>query len=109
VSYGNCTQAYADGVANIPRTSPSYAKHLDRDGDGVGCDKPPAGFVPRLATAPHAPRTTSATTTHQHVQAAPRLPVTGPGEVGVAGVLLLAAGATAVGLVRRRRTRFTAG
>ncbi|NGO12320.1 LPXTG cell wall anchor domain-containing protein [Streptomyces sp. HC44] len=44
--FKNCTEAYANGVSNIPKGDEHYGKHLDRDGDGVGCDKPPAGFVP---------------------------------------------------------------
>ncbi|WP_030419740.1 MULTISPECIES: excalibur calcium-binding domain-containing protein [unclassified Streptomyces] len=44
--FANCSEAYAHGYANIPANDPHYGKHLDRDNDGVGCDKPPAGFVP---------------------------------------------------------------
>lgn len=44
--FKNCTEAYENGYANIPKGDEHYAKRLDRDGDGVGCDKPPADFVP---------------------------------------------------------------
>ena len=44
--FKNCTEAYKNGHANIPASSPHYGKHLDRDGDGVGCDQPPADFTP---------------------------------------------------------------
>ncbi|MBQ0830242.1 excalibur calcium-binding domain-containing protein [Streptomyces tagetis] len=44
--FANCSEAYAHGYANIPESDSHYGKHLDRDNDGVGCDKPPAGFVP---------------------------------------------------------------
>ncbi|MGY0067174.1 LAETG motif-containing sortase-dependent surface protein [Streptomyces sp. QTS137] len=44
--FKNCPEAYAAGYANIPASSEHYGKHLDRDGDGIGCDNPPAGFVP---------------------------------------------------------------
>lgn len=43
--FKNCTEAYANGEANIPAGDEHYAERLDRDGDGIGCDSPPAGFV----------------------------------------------------------------
>ncbi|MFE0185626.1 excalibur calcium-binding domain-containing protein [Streptomyces olivaceus] len=45
-AFDNCSEAYAAGHSNIPKGSEHYGKHLDRDNDGVGCDNPPAGFVP---------------------------------------------------------------
>ncbi|MGN7940535.1 excalibur calcium-binding domain-containing protein [Metabacillus sp. 22489] len=39
VYYKNCTQAKAAGAAPIHKGEPGYAKHLDRDGDGIGCDR----------------------------------------------------------------------
>ncbi|PWI18543.1 hypothetical protein DI272_33690 [Streptomyces sp. Act143] len=44
--FANCTEAYAAGYANIPVGDEHYGTHLDRDGDGIGCDRPPEGFVP---------------------------------------------------------------
>jgi LPXTG-motif cell wall-anchored protein len=44
--FDNCTEAYAAGHAHILEHSAHYGVHLDRDKDGVGCDKPPADFVP---------------------------------------------------------------
>ncbi|MFJ6069270.1 LAETG motif-containing sortase-dependent surface protein [Streptomyces sp. NPDC093065] len=44
--FKNCTEAYDAGYSNIPKGDEHYGAHLDRDKDGVGCDKPPAGFVP---------------------------------------------------------------
>jgi LPXTG-motif cell wall-anchored protein len=44
--FENCTDAYDNGYSNIPKGDEHYGKHLDRDNDGVGCDQPPAGFVP---------------------------------------------------------------
>jgi hypothetical protein len=39
VYYKNCTAARAAGAAPIYQGSPGYGTHLDRDGDGIGCDK----------------------------------------------------------------------
>lgn len=36
--YGNCDEARAAGAAPVHRGEPGYGRHLDRDGDGVGCD-----------------------------------------------------------------------
>ncbi|MGW5600347.1 LAETG motif-containing sortase-dependent surface protein [Streptomyces rochei] len=44
--FENCTEAYNAGYHNIPKGDEHYGEHLDRDKDGVGCDKPPADFVP---------------------------------------------------------------
>src|SRR5690606_8716824 len=44
--FKNCSEAYAAGYANIPKDDDHYGKHLDRDSDGIGCDQPPADFVP---------------------------------------------------------------
>ncbi|WP_395571495.1 excalibur calcium-binding domain-containing protein [Streptomyces sp. BK79] len=44
--FKNCTEAYEAGYSGIEQGDEHYGEHLDRDRDGVGCDKPPAGFVP---------------------------------------------------------------
>ena len=36
--YKNCDAARADGAAPVHRNDPGYGRHLDRDGDGVGCE-----------------------------------------------------------------------
>lgn len=38
VSYANCTEARQAGAAPVRQGDPGYGKHLDRDGDGVGCE-----------------------------------------------------------------------
>jgi Excalibur calcium-binding domain len=38
VYYKNCAAVRAAGADPIRRGDPGYAKHLDRDGDGVGCE-----------------------------------------------------------------------
>jgi len=37
-SYPNCAAARAAGAAPVRAGQPGYGKHLDRDGDGVGCE-----------------------------------------------------------------------
>ncbi|WP_105034636.1 GmrSD restriction endonuclease domain-containing protein [Cryobacterium aureum] len=36
--YENCTAARAAGAAPVHSGDPGYGRHLDRDGDGVGCE-----------------------------------------------------------------------
>ena len=36
--YANCSAARAAGATPVRRGDPGYASHLDRDGDGVGCE-----------------------------------------------------------------------
>ena len=38
VYYENCAAARAAGAAPVHRGDPGYGGHLDRDGDGTGCD-----------------------------------------------------------------------
>lgn len=38
VYYQNCSAARAAGAAPVYRGEPGYARRLDRDGDGVGCE-----------------------------------------------------------------------
>ncbi|MET8681438.1 excalibur calcium-binding domain-containing protein [Streptomyces sp. NPDC004647] len=44
--FKNCTAAYDAGYSNIESGDEHYGRHLDRDGDGIGCDQPPSDFVP---------------------------------------------------------------
>lgn len=37
--FPNCSAAHAAGVTPIRRGQPGYASHLDRDGDGVACER----------------------------------------------------------------------
>ena len=37
--YDDCTAAAEDGAYNIPESSEYYGPHLDRDDDGVGCER----------------------------------------------------------------------
>ena len=38
VYYANCSAARAAGAAPVMRGDPGYARKLDRDNDGVGCE-----------------------------------------------------------------------
>ena len=38
VYYANCTAARAAGAAPVRVGQPGYGRHLDRDGDGIGCE-----------------------------------------------------------------------
>ncbi len=38
IYYRNCAAARAAGAAPVRRGEPGYGRHLDRDGDGVGCE-----------------------------------------------------------------------
>lgn len=37
-SFRNCAEARAIGAAPVRAGDPGYGRHLDRDGDGVGCE-----------------------------------------------------------------------
>ena len=39
VYYPNCAAARAAGAAPVRAGQPGYARHLDRDGDGIGCER----------------------------------------------------------------------
>lgn len=38
VYFPNCTATRAAGAAPVRAGDPGYARHLDRDGDGIGCE-----------------------------------------------------------------------
>lgn len=35
----NCLEFFAEGRANIPSDDPAYTPKLDRDGDGIACER----------------------------------------------------------------------
>ncbi|WP_292053210.1 MULTISPECIES: excalibur calcium-binding domain-containing protein [unclassified Brevundimonas] len=37
--YANCSEARAAGAAPIRRGEPGYGAHLDRDNDGIACER----------------------------------------------------------------------
>lgn len=38
-AFANCAAARAAGAAPVRIGEPGYGRHLDRDGDGVGCER----------------------------------------------------------------------
>jgi hypothetical protein len=38
-AYANCAAARAAGAAPVRRGDPGYSTRLDRDGDGIGCER----------------------------------------------------------------------
>jgi LPXTG-motif cell wall-anchored protein len=129
--YAKCSDAYADGQANMPVGHPGYQSKLDVDKDGIACENPPPGFVPYVppvtasasSASPSASVSASASASASAsstpsasvspsasaVVGGASLPVTGssalPALLGV-GALMLAVGAGAIVVARRRRVRF---
>lgn len=91
---------------------PAYAKKLDRDNDGVACEKS-AASKEQQAKFVMPPKPEDNTSTGTKVETGNgdgvALPQTGPaGEIGIAGGLLLTVGIVAAVINRRRKLRFTA-
>ncbi len=101
--FANCTEAYKAHVADIKKGDPNYAKKLDRDNDGVGCEREdaPGWFTP-------AKEANAGTGVKKPADPGNELPLTGPGEVTAIGALVLLMGAAVLGSFKRRRVRFTA-
>lgn len=38
-AFANCSEARAAGAAPVRAGEPGYGRHLDRDGDGIGCER----------------------------------------------------------------------
>ncbi|PJE97677.1 hypothetical protein CUT44_11115 [Streptomyces carminius] len=108
--FENCTAAYEAGHSNIPESSSHYAPKLDRDRDGVGCDKPPADFVPAPAEdeSKGGEESSGVEESTGQEQDGTELAETGGDDttpyIAGAGVAVLLAG---VGLVAARRRRAT--
>ncbi|XMA36980.1 excalibur calcium-binding domain-containing protein [Streptomyces albogriseolus] len=68
--FKSCAQAYDNGYSRLGSGDDHYGPELDPDGDGIACDEPPAGFIPRDHTEvggdttpwPKPPRLPGATT-----------------------------------------------
>ena len=37
--FKNCKEARSKGYKNIKKGEPGYARHLDRDNDGIACER----------------------------------------------------------------------
>ena len=54
IHFSNCTEAWENGYSDIHRGEPGYSSRLDKDGDGVACErsKAPRGvFKPRQSNS----------------------------------------------------------
>ncbi|MFF3345334.1 LAETG motif-containing sortase-dependent surface protein [Streptomyces sp. NPDC002779] len=96
--FENCSEAYANGYANIAEGDEHYGSHLDRDADGIGCDQPPADFEPADEAADDAGKDTADDTD---------LAATGgdgatPYLAGGGAVVILAGGGVLMAVRRRR-------
>lgn len=106
--FKDCTDAYNHGVSDILRGTPDYAKKLDRDNDGIGCETKdaPVGFVKAKSVGKTVGEQTGkfATSTAQpkSVQQLETLPVTGTGMNYVAlGTLVVLIGVALMVLGRK--------
>ncbi|WP_432054411.1 LAETG motif-containing sortase-dependent surface protein [Streptomyces sp. bgisy022] len=105
--FTNCSEAYAAGYANIAKGDDHYGKHLDRDNDGVGCDQPPADFVPHNDDDKPAAGTGKDTGTGTGEQGGADLAETGGSSatpyLAAGGAAVLLAGGGVLFAARRRR------
>lgn len=106
-AYENCTAAAAAGMYNIPIGAPGYGPHLDRDGDGIGCENADiayAGSAPEVTL--NVDSGVVAETAPQIVQVPVGAPDTGVSEESDNTALFLAAGtvlAAGAALALRRK------
>ncbi|WP_328496499.1 excalibur calcium-binding domain-containing protein [Streptomyces sp. NBC_00414] len=110
--FKNCTEAYENGYSNIVKGDDHYGEHLDRDKDGIGCDQPPADFVPAddRDTADEGKDTAADTGKQDSARQNPDLAETGgsgatPYIAGGGAAVLLAGGGVLFTLRRRRDAR----
>ncbi|MFD0308404.1 LAETG motif-containing sortase-dependent surface protein [Streptomyces sp. NPDC127119] len=104
--FKNCTEAYENGYSDIVKGDDHYGEHLDRDKDGIGCDKPPAGFVPVDDRGADGAEEPSSASSEQSKQPGTDLAETGgsgvtPYLAGGGALVLLAGGGVLVAARRR--------
>ena len=81
-TWDNCSEAFANGVSNIPAGTPGYGTHLDSDLDGIGCELDggdAAAFSTPVDSSTAADQSTSTTAEASQVTQVP----TGAAETGV--------------------------
>ena len=81
-TWDNCSEAFANGVSNIPAGTPGYGTHLDSDLDGIGCELDggdAAAFPTPVDSSTAADQSTSTTAEASQVTQVP----TGAAETGV--------------------------
>ncbi|CCK30208.1 putative secreted protein [Streptomyces davaonensis JCM 4913] len=99
--FATCSEAYANGYANIAEGDEHYGSHLDRDQDGIGCDQPPADFEP-VADGAGAENTADDSTDDSTDLAATGGNGATPYLAGGGAVVLLAGGGVLLAVRRRR-------
>lgn len=106
--FENCAEAYANGYSGIPASDEHYGSHLDRDGDGLGCDNPPADFVPVGEGSAEEGAAEEGTASGEE-QTGTDLAATGGDDsapyLAAGGAALLAGGGVLLALHRRRANR----
>lgn len=106
--FENCAEAYANGYSDIPASDEHYGSHLDRDGDGLGCDNPPADFVPVGEGSAEEGAAEEGTASGEE-QTGTDLAATGGDDsapyLAAGGAALLAGGGVLLALHRRRANR----
>ncbi|MFI9766023.1 LAETG motif-containing sortase-dependent surface protein [Streptomyces sp. NPDC052415] len=100
--FENCSEAYANGYANIAEGDEHYGSHLDRDADGIGCDQPPADFEPADDTAEDTADEAGADTADDTDLAATGGNGATPYLAGGGAVVILAGGGVLMAVRRRR-------
>ncbi|GAA1344343.1 hypothetical protein GCM10009594_20310 [Kocuria palustris] len=115
-TWDNCSEAFANGVSNIPAGTPGYGTHLDSDLDGIGCELDggdAAAFPTPVDSSTAADQSTSTTAEASQVTEIPAgaaetgVPVKADSNpAGIVGLSVLALGAVAgSGLLVRRAVK----
>ncbi|MFB6574651.1 excalibur calcium-binding domain-containing protein [Kocuria palustris] len=114
-TWDNCSEAFANGVSNIPAGTPGYGTHLDSDLDGIGCelDGSDAAAFPTPVDGSAADQAASAAAEASQVTEIPAgaaetgVPVKADSNpAGIVGLSVLALGAVAgSGLLVRRAVK----
>ncbi|WP_225628125.1 excalibur calcium-binding domain-containing protein [Streptomyces werraensis] len=102
--FKSCSEAYENGWSRISSGDDHYGPALDPDGDGIACDEPPAGFIPRDDTSVDDGITTPVADTTQAAtsdDAGSDDPLTTYVTIGVAAVVLAGGAVLIVSRVRR--------
>lgn len=105
MTFANCNDAYNALRYNIPRYDADYISTLDRDHDGIACERNDA--TPAQKAKFTQAETSNGTKMETGAGVGNVLPKTGPGfDLGIGAGVLLAAGVLIVVAFRRREKHF---